>query len=492
MAFDGVENSGREGGGSGAAKEFAWQRYPQTERLIQRWIEDGLSANKFAAALSERMARETSTRFSDWVDHLVLARSPLIEADIVGLGYTPQYPAYDVTGSPAFEHLGGMFPRIALVSAAGPLVQCVAIKVDRAADFSRAHDLGADVSGYPLGPYREIRIEGSGTAFAAVERRAYRGFEPMPGELARAGRLGPHATRDAMAAFELWHSRRRQFETDAAGFAAMFALVSQVIDRCGGDRDLACHQVFEAERIYWESRNRAARAQKARQDRLGLGWANHDHHTFRSSRAHFPDLIRLLERLGFQLRERFHAGQHAGWGAQVLEQPVCGLVVFADLDLASEEADDDFSHHALPDLPRPNTVGLWVGLHGESILEGGMHHLEAQFDFERLRSDLEREAGIATMPPFSNFPFLRQAFTEGERWPVARLRADRLLSAGWIDLEQHARFLRDGAIGSHLENLQRREGYKGFNQRAVSAIIAATDPRLDASDRSVATVSTGG
>jgi hypothetical protein len=28
-----------------------------------------------------------------------------------------------------------------------------------------------------------------------------------------------------------------------------------------------------------------------------------------------------------------------------------------------------------------------------------------------------------------------------------------------------------------LENLQRRGGFKGFNQKAVSVIIAATDPR---------------
>ena len=37
--------------------------------------------------------------------------------------------------------------------------------------------------------------------------------------------------------------------------------------------------------------------------------------------------------------------------------------------------------------------------------------------------------------------------------------------------------LREGAIGSHLENLQRHGGFKGFNQKAVSAIISATDPR---------------
>ncbi len=87
---------------------------------------------------------------------------------------------------------------------------------------------------------------------------------------------------------------------------------------------------------------------------------------------------------------------------------------------------------SLPDLPRPGTVGLWVALHGESILEAGMHHLEAQFDFDALRDGLKAEAGIETMPPFSNFPFLRQAFTAGERWPVAKHRADRALAQGWI------------------------------------------------------------
>ncbi len=107
-----------------------------------------------------------------------------------------------------------------------------------------------------------------------------------------------------------------------------------------------------------------------------------------------------------------------------------------------------------------------------------MHHLEAQFDFDALRDGLKAEAGIETMKPFSDFPFLRQAFTAGERWPVPRLRLDRLLELGWIDADQHAKFLREGAIGSHLENLQRREGYKGFNQQAVGAILAATDPRL--------------
>jgi hypothetical protein len=81
------------------------------------------------------------------------------------------------------------------------------------------------------------------------------------------------------------------------------------------------------------------------------------------------------------------------------------------------------------------------------------------------------------MKPFSDFEFLKQAFTEGERWAVRPERVESLLRRGLITPAQAEGFRREGAIGSHLENLQRRGGFKGFNQKSVSAIIAATDPR---------------
>jgi hypothetical protein len=310
-----------------------------------------------------------------------------------------------------------------------------------------------------------------------TERRGFVGFDPFSSEMVRIGRMTPQGARDALAARELWEGRRRRFSDDSEGFDVTEALLDRVIERAGSP-DLACHLVFECERDYWQSRNRAGEIQKARQDRLGLGWANHDHHTYRSSRKFFPRLIAMFEKLGFQLRERYHAGEHAGWGAQILEHPTTGIVIFADLDLAPDEASADFAHDALPDLPRPNTVGLWVALHGESILEAGMHHLEAQFDFDALRDDLKADAGIEVMKPFSDFTFLRQAFTAGERWAVDPARLDRALALDFIDEAQKAKFLAEGAIGSHLENLQRREGYKGFNQKSVSAILQAVDPRL--------------
>ena len=82
----------------------------------------------------------------------------------------------------------------------------VAIKVESVAAFSRAHDLGLEIVGYPMGPYRVARIPGERTTLAVVERRGYLGFEPFPGELAREGRMKPHAARDALAARDLWQA----------------------------------------------------------------------------------------------------------------------------------------------------------------------------------------------------------------------------------------------------------------------------------------------
>jgi len=208
-----------------------------------------------------------------------------------------------------------------------------------------------------------------------------------------------------------------------------------------------------------------------------MGWANQDHQTFRSSRAAFNQLVRLFETLGFHCRERFYAGEEAGWGAQVMENPNCGLVLFLDVDLAPEELEIDFAHHALPPRNILGTVGLWCGLHGDSILQAGMHHLEAQFLFDKLREDLV-PFGVGMMDPFSNFSYLRQAFTTGETWPVLPERVEELIKQGLITHEEADNFLQKGAIGSHLENLQRKEGYKGFNKENVSLIIKETDPRI--------------
>jgi hypothetical protein len=228
--------------------------------------------------------------------------------------------------------------------------------------------------------------------------------------------------------------------------------------------------------VYWQDRNRAAQVQKAAQDSLGLGWANHDHHTFRSSRASFPLLIQILETFGFHARERFYAGAEAGWGAQVMEQPTCRIAVFADVDLSPEEVEGDFAHTPLPEREELGTVGLWCALHGDSMLTAGLHHLAGRFDFDAVTAKLA-EQDVEMMRPFSDFSYLRQAFTRGEQWPVAPQRLERLVAAGLLDASQQTRFAEGGALGSHLEDIQRAEGFKGFNQTKISDIIRRTDPR---------------
>jgi hypothetical protein len=69
--------------------------------------------------------------------------------------------------------------------------------------------------------------------------------------------------------------------------------------------------------------------------------------------------------------------------------------------------------------------------------------------------------GVETMAPFTDFSYLRQAFTRGELWPVDPQRIQRLLDAGQITAEQATRFRHEGALGSHME----------------IEIITRTDPR---------------
>jgi hypothetical protein len=238
----------------------------------------------------------------------------------------------------------------------------------------------------------------------------------------------------------------------------------------------AVDEFFAAERDYWMSRNGAGRWQKSRQDTVGIGWANHDHHTYRSSREGFQGLIQLFLRMGFTLRERFYAGAEAGWGAQIAEHPVSRVVIFADVDISADELNTDFGITALPPSKTLGTIGLWCALHGGAIGLAGMHHLEAEFNHSAVR-DAYIHTGGQVMQPFTNIEVLWQAFTAAETWTVNSERLERLVRDGLLDESMATQFRTNGAPGSHLEILQRWDGFKGFNKTGISDIITKTDPR---------------
>ncbi|MEK6247916.1 MAG: hypothetical protein N2C12_07035, partial [Planctomycetales bacterium] len=416
-------------------------------------------ANSFA----QRLCNETGTRLIDWIDHLAVPGDINLLQQLNDAGFVVAKGPFaaEYEGN-VWQNDQGIFP---LLVTHDQSTERLVITVESIETFYRAHQLDA-VEGEPLSALRKTMIARQRNAeFWAVERHGGWGWQLQAGE-----------SNDQLRHCEqMFCERRRTFDHDAEGFEYTLDIVRNAIDLVGVDR--ACDLFFAAERDYWQSRNQAARIQRSRQDALGLGWANHDHHTYRSSRESFASLITVFEQLGCRCRERFYAGAEAGWGAQVLEQPQCGIVIFADVDLTPDELSGDFAHQPLLPLGEVGTVGLWCKLHGEAFFQAGMHHLECQFDFDAVRQQLKAN-GIESMAPFTDFAYLKQAFTEGEIWSVDPQRIEALRISGLITDSQADQFSREGTLGSHLEILQRDDGFKGFNQTGVSQIIRKTDPRV--------------
>jgi len=440
---------------------FRWQVQPEADALMQDLSAQIYTRSPTAQRLAERLLLETGTRLSDWIDHLEVPALPGLADRLRAAGFHAA-TSEDLI---VLRHVGGLFPPVVLTADDSYALH---VKVESVAEALQAHDRSTPIAGAPFAPHRCALMADELAQLWVSERHGYLGFKlPI---------ISAERTLQRLCHSEAFHLRRRSFDHPAEGFTHALALVDAAVSDLG--MDLACDLFFAAERAYWQRRNRAARIQKARQDVFGLGWANHDHHTYRSSRAHFQAMIAVFERLGFYCRERFYPGHNAGWGAQVLEQPGTGIVIFADVDMSEDEVKRDFARVPFPDEPnRPlGTVGLWCALHGESFLEAGMHHLEATFSFDHIRPQL-KQLGVHSMEPFTDFPHLRQCFTMGDFWSVAPQRIDRLLAANLITKAQAEQFRREGALGSHLELLERNQGFKGFNQQGVDRIIAGTDPR---------------
>jgi hypothetical protein len=279
-----------------------WAQQPGAAELIGDLFERFRQGSPEIVRLEQRLHDETGTRLVDWTDSLFVSSDPdlLHRLDEVGFRCGGE-------NSNIWQHAGGLFPFICCDAPffnEGAAAEVLTIKVDCVDDFSRLYcDGAADRRGKPGSPLRTAMLpSGDGPRLAAVERHGWREFTRPTVSSRQIAQADKH--RRAFA------RRTRDCGVDAAGFQGASALVDAAAADLGVDwtSDL----FFAAERQYWMSRNRAAQAQYDRQQRLGLGWGNHDHHTYRSSRASFQNLISLLEQLGLYCRERFHAGRESG------------------------------------------------------------------------------------------------------------------------------------------------------------------------------------
>jgi hypothetical protein len=434
-----------------------WTTQPDAAALVHRVLGDALARVPAAAALATRLRDDIGVRLADILDYIATDDAALVDA-FRAVGWQQ-----DSTLHATWRNPTGLFP--AVISSCAGLQ--IGFKVEYAHEFVAAQGVGAPIEGAMHAPFRRVRFAAAnGVEFWAIERRGVASFSPDD--------PSPATLRAARLHLQSFRTRRREFDTIETGFDYTDDLVSRAVTDLG--KDWACWLWLRAEREYWERRNHAGRVQKARQDKHGIGWANQDHHTYDSSRESFHRCVGVLEALGFECRELFYAGHAAGWGSQILEQPVLGSVIFADIDLAPDELDIDFAHLHLEPLPFLKRAGLWCALHGESMLEAGLNHLECMYDHVICSRELE-EAGVKFMQPFSDFAHLYQALTEGEWWPVLPAKVDALEAAGLITPEQAEDFRLHGAIGSHLENLERNDGFKGFNQPGIDGVLRIIDPR---------------
>jgi hypothetical protein len=436
-----------------------WKQHPAANILVEKQLDALIKGNPDLSRLRDRLKNETGTRLRDYVDYLVFSGSSEILDEFKECGFVEESPGI-------LFHPAAIFPKI-YVNNDDAINQGVAVRVDSIGNFLVVNGYSHPIEGTPFSRFRRCKISSTnGVMFWVVERGW--GFDQYP----------VNKTEDYLyiylRALEKWQTRPRFEGNDDESFEKTLQLADEVITEVG--QDMGAYLFFLVERWFWKFRNTGAGFLKPLLDKVGVGWACHDHHTFRSSRKHFSCLIRFFKKLGFHLREKFYAGQDAGWGAQVMENPTLGITLFLDVDLKEDELEIHFEKDPLPELDTLGTVGLWCGLHGDSILQSGLHHLAVRSDFLRLREIFET-SGVKQMPPFSAFSYLMQAFTVGDTWAVDPERVSQLRERGLISNEAARRFVSRGAVGSHLELIQRGNGYKGFSQKEVSSIIKATDPR---------------
>ena len=446
--------------------KFRWEPQPDAAARVTCDLERALASCAWLRDFQQRMLTETGTRLRDWLDHIAVPKAE-------GLEQAGFHHAGDV---PVYVNRQGVFPKYVIAPHLDQDQCRLGIRVERLEDFLEVHQneiVKESLFGEDTAQVRIAELElHDGGRVCIVERHGSQSMIPGAHEEAS----DPSQT---AAMLDVFRHRLRGYDDAEASFREIADLYSHASSVVG--RAHACDLFFQVERAYWQARNTASRIQYARQQDLGLGWANHDHHTYRSSRTWFRPLVMSFELMGFECRERFYAGSEAGWGAQVLEHPACGITVFADVDLLEHEVRGDFPHEGLVANERLGTVGLWCELHGDSFTSAGMHHLECQFDFAAACQQLEA-VGIRAMSPFTNFAHLKQAFTVGETWEVPRDRLDQLVASQAITPADRERFVREGAIGSHLEILERNEGFKGFNQTGINQIIRDTNPTLSSCD----------
>jgi len=358
---------------------FRWGRHPEGEILVTELLDLCRRAIPPFKTLAEEIASRTGTRILDWIDHFVLADGAALRQRLAKLGFEPDAAA-DAGGS--WIHPGAIFPRLLLTGpadmGAGRFARSRwassawrfpggvahqrpdrghgALTVAPGPDLERRRP--GDVRG---GAARVLRDRAGGADRRSDGRPAAR-LRALESPAARIGRCAPRK-RGVPAAMERTHALARSLAEELGADEAAWIAFSA--SATSGSRATAPAARSGPARMLWASAGPITTT------------------TPSAARASLPDSPANAADLRVPHARALPCGAEAGWGAQVLEQPACRLRS-SPMWISRGRGAGRFPPGRVGGRDELGTVGLWCALHGESLLEAGLHHLAVRSDFPAL------------------------------------------------------------------------------------------------------------
>lgn len=353
------------------------------------------------AELESKITQRTGSPLLDWVDALHLVAEPRRRAEWIGLGWMPAEigPDHEVL---RFE--GDELPPVVLHA---DLTARLDLRVQSIEAFLAAHGLAfnARVKGAPGSALRRAQWgQGGLRAFGVVERHGTTAFDHRRCPVSDPARLEHWS--------QVLRGRQRSHRDDEQGLLQLGEQLERIAAELG--EGPAASLFLSVEREYWQWRNQAAQIQFRRQQGLGLGWGNHGKHIYRCSAALFDATQALFAKLGYV----YKGDDNRKGNIRRLELAHPASATRIVIETALGDLEDT-------DVQGP---GLWTALHGESLMQAGMHRLCAVLHRAR--------AG--------------ECVGGGDLWTVDPQRVRSLVQSGRIAQEAADELLERGAVGSKL------------------------------------------
>ncbi|MCI0532262.1 MAG: hypothetical protein L0Y74_10010, partial [candidate division Zixibacteria bacterium] len=135
---------------------FDWGLFPEVENFLESQVNDFLGRHDMAKNMAARMQDETSTRFFDWIDHMVLPESRAEDKALEKLGFVEVGEKDLPENSRLFRHPKTEF--FPIIIKKGRLSE-VALKPESLEHFVQIIGSGIGIEGGVFAGYRRAQVK---------------------------------------------------------------------------------------------------------------------------------------------------------------------------------------------------------------------------------------------------------------------------------------------------------------------------------------------